>query len=152
MSGSWAACASAQRKLRLTHTVVTVQNTCLGYLETGVDFLIHILESLFSNPEPFVCQRCWTGSCNPDAPTGARTNLWNVWNSLFISLVCRKWTRINFFNLKCLIPLCTSLLPAYSLWKLTFNHPSSVTWLLPPHPSPVPLLVVDSHHLNTIKI
>lgn len=30
-----------------THSV-TVQNPCLGYLETGVDFLMHISESLFS--------------------------------------------------------------------------------------------------------
>lgn len=48
---------SRPRRCTQTHTrihtesSVTVQNPCLGYLETGVEFLIHISEGIIIEPE-----------------------------------------------------------------------------------------------------
>lgn len=51
-------CACAHVSVqRYTHTKssVTLQNPCIGYLETGVEFLIHISEALVIEPEV----HCW---------------------------------------------------------------------------------------------
>lgn len=42
------ACAHAGAHTHMHTPSVTVENPCLGYLETGVDFLMHISENLFS--------------------------------------------------------------------------------------------------------